>query len=81
MNEKLKWLIGITDYVTAPADIEQQAFPEAEFVFLDDWRASERNRQQWQRTDALLVWHWSVDKAAETARMFLVEGKLRNRVS
>ena len=28
---KTKWQIGITDYITPPADIEQQAFPEAEF--------------------------------------------------
>lgn len=57
-----KWLIGITDYVTPPADIEQQAFPEAEFAFLGNWRASDENKQRWQRADALLVWHWHVDQ-------------------
>jgi D-3-phosphoglycerate dehydrogenase len=62
MATNKQWLIGITDYLVAPAHIEQQAFPEAEFVFLRDWRASEQNRQQWQRTDALLVWHWPVDQ-------------------
>jgi phosphoglycerate dehydrogenase-like enzyme len=56
------WRIGITDYVLPPADFEQQAFPEAEFVFLKDWRADPANRTDWQNVDAILVWHWHVDR-------------------
>ena len=50
-----KWLIGITDYVVLPANIEQEAFEEAEFVFLSDWRASAANRKVWQQVDAILL--------------------------
>ncbi len=53
--------MGITDHVLPPADIEQQAFPEADFRFLPDWRAGEAERRAWQEADALLVWHWHVD--------------------
>jgi len=62
-NDSKKWLIGITDYVTPPADIEQAAFGDAEFVFLADWRASEENRKMWQAVDAILLWHWHMDEA------------------
>lgn len=55
-----KWVVGITDKVVPPADIEQEAFPEAEFVFLQDWRASEKAAWDWRRVDALLVWHWKL---------------------
>jgi D-3-phosphoglycerate dehydrogenase len=58
-----KWIVGITDHVTPPADIEQKAFPEAEFCFLSDWRAAEENREEWQQVDVVLVWHWPVDRA------------------
>lgn len=58
-----KWIVGITDHVTPPADIEQEAFSEAEFRFLSDWRAEEENREEWQQVDAVLVWHWPVDWA------------------
>ena len=57
-----KWLIGITDFVQPPADIEQSAFPEAEFCFLKDWHLAEDNKQQWQKVDGLLVWNFKVDK-------------------
>jgi D-3-phosphoglycerate dehydrogenase len=55
--------VGITDHITPPADIEQSAFPEAEFCLLSDWRAAEENREAWQQVDAILVWHWRVDRA------------------
>jgi lactate dehydrogenase-like 2-hydroxyacid dehydrogenase len=54
--------IGITDYVTPPADLEHKAFPEAEFVFLRDWRIDPAHRPGWQTVDAILVWHWRVDR-------------------
>jgi len=59
-----RWIVGITDHVVPPADIEQEAFPEAEFRFLPDWRRGDDARRAWQEADALLVWHWVVD--AET---------------
>jgi len=60
-----RWVVGITDHVVPPADIEQTAFPEAEFRFLPDWRRGPAERRAWQEADALLVWHWPVDR--ETA--------------
>jgi len=59
-----RWIVGITDHVVPPADIEQEAFPEADFRFLPDWRRGDDARRAWQEADALLVWHWVVD--AET---------------
>ena len=57
-----RWIVGITDHVSPPADIEQEAFGEAEFRFLPDWRADPAaDRRAWRHADALLVWHWRVD--------------------
>ncbi len=55
------WTVGITDYIRPPADIERQAFPEAEFVFLSGPEKSEENKHQWRAADALLAWHWPID--------------------
>lgn len=57
-----EWTVGITDHITPPADIEQSAFPEAKFLFLPDWRAAEENGEAWRQVDAILVWHWRVDR-------------------
>ena len=57
-----RWQVGITDHVVPPADIEAEAFPEADFHFLGDWRADASARAEWQRMDAMLVWHWVVDR-------------------
>jgi phosphoglycerate dehydrogenase-like enzyme len=57
------WIVGITDHIAPPADIEQSAFPEARFRFLPDWRAAQENREEWRQVDAVLVWHWIVDRA------------------
>ena len=54
---RTEYHVGITDYITAPADIEQAAFPEAGFCFLKDWQESEENHQQWRDVEAILVWH------------------------
>jgi D-3-phosphoglycerate dehydrogenase len=59
----MEWLVGISDHIVPPPDIEQEAFPEAEFRFLSDWREAEENREEWQGVDALLVWHFQVDRA------------------
>lgn len=56
-----QWIVGITDRIVPPADIEQEAFPEAEFRFLSDWRTAEKNREEWSTVDALLAWRFSVD--------------------
>lgn len=57
-----EWIVGITDHITPPADIEQHGFPEATFVFLGDFRKDERWKEVWRRVDALLVWHWHVER-------------------
>ncbi len=58
-----KFLIGITDHIVPPADLEQNAFPEAEFIFLPDWHDAEQNKTPWRQVHAILVWHWHVDEA------------------
>ncbi len=57
-GKETHWTVGITDYIQPPADIEQQAFPEAEFVFLGDTAEDGRS---WRAADALLVWHYPID--------------------
>ncbi len=57
-----RFVVGITDFFTAPAENEAAAFPEAEFRFLSDWRASEASRAEWASADAILVWHWDIDR-------------------
>ena len=58
------WLVGITDRVPPPGDIERKAFPEAEFVFLPDWREGPAAEDQWRQVEALLVWHRKIDRPA-----------------
>jgi len=58
------WRVGITDRVLPPGDIEQQAFPEAKFVFLPDWREGEEAAAEWRKVEALLVWHRKIDRQA-----------------
>jgi len=64
-SDSRRWIVGITDHIVPPADIEQEAFPEADLRFLPDWRRGDEARRAWQEADALLVWHWVVD--GETA--------------
>ena len=64
-SDSRRWIVGITDHIVPPADIEQEAFPEADLRFLPDWHAGDEARRAWQEADALLVWHWVVD--GETA--------------
>ncbi len=67
MANTKKWLVGISDFVQPPARPEQKAFPEAEICFLQDWRQSRQAKEQWRKVEALLVWHFNVDK--ETAQL------------
>ncbi len=62
LKNKKKFKIGITDFVTPPVEAEESAFPEAEFSFLSDWKASSAAREQWRECDALLVWHYHIDR-------------------
>lgn len=62
-SDEKNWIVGITDTLVPPADIEQTAFPEAEFAFLPDWRENRENRVDWKQVDAILVWQWRVDRA------------------
>lgn len=58
-----KWILGITDRILPPGEVEKAAFPEAEIRFLSNWRESNKNLAEWKEVDALLVWHWIVDSA------------------
>ncbi len=60
-SDSKRWVVGITDHIVPPADIEEAAFPEADFRFLPDWHTGQEARRAWQQADALLVWHWVVD--------------------
>lgn len=63
-NGGKKWVVGITDYIQPPADIEESAFGEAEFRFLPDWRKGGDNAEQWRGVDALLAWHLPINEQA-----------------
>lgn len=55
--------IGITDYVTAPFEIERTVFPpEAEIVFLDAIEEDDFDAETLASLDALLVWHAHISK-------------------
>lgn len=58
-----RWLVGITDHIVPPADIEQEAFPEAEFLFLSGPGETDESNRQWQQVDALLAWHRPIGRA------------------
>ena len=57
-----RYIVGITDRVVPPADVEQKAFPEAELLFLPHWKDGEEGREEWRRVDALLVWRRVIDR-------------------
>lgn len=61
-NADNRLLVGITDRVLPPGDIEREAFPEAEFLFLRDWREGPEAAAGWKKVDALLVWHRRIDR-------------------
>ncbi|MFC1747421.1 C-terminal binding protein [Pseudomonadota bacterium] len=53
----MKYLVGVTDYVNPPFDVEAAAFPEAEFVNLGSEDEKEFSDDVLDRLDALVVWH------------------------
>lgn len=53
----MRFRVGITDYVRPPHAIEQEAFPEAEFVFLDSVEEGGLDPGALRDLDALIVWH------------------------
>ncbi len=54
--------IGVTDYVRPPHGTEQEAFPEAEFVFLDSVEEDGLDPEVLRGLDALLVWHTPITR-------------------
>ncbi|MEW6593810.1 MAG: C-terminal binding protein [Thermodesulfobacteriota bacterium] len=62
--------IGITDYVTPPFDIEQEALGEAaDFVFLNSENEADFDPDVLGTLDALLVWHAAIGpKTAQALR-------------
>lgn len=66
VNVKIR-IVGISDFVQPPAQPEKKAFPEAEICFLKDWRDSQEAKEQWHKVEALLVWHFNIDR--ETAQL------------
>ncbi len=62
-----KLIVGITDYINPPADIESRAFPETRFEFLPDWRKGHRQSERWRQVDALLTWHFAIN--ADTIKL------------
>lgn len=60
----MKFRIGITDYVRPPHAIEQEAFPEAEFVFLDSVEEVGLNSGVLRNLDGLIVWHTPITRVS-----------------
>jgi D-3-phosphoglycerate dehydrogenase len=56
----MAYQVGITDYVRPPYDIEQEAFPDAKFVFLGTDREGLIEGKALQELDALMVWHMPI---------------------
>ena len=59
-----QFVVGITDRVDPPGEVEQTAFPEAKLVFLKHWKEDEETRDLWRRVDGLLVWRRVIDREA-----------------
>jgi phosphoglycerate dehydrogenase-like enzyme len=58
----MKYKVGVTDYVEAPHDVEQEAFPEAVFVYLGFEDDTEFDSELLSELDAILVWHANIGK-------------------
>lgn len=58
----MSYKIGITDYVHPPYDVEQSAFPEAEFVFLDEEDEGKFKVDVLGELAGLIVWHGNISK-------------------
>jgi len=53
----MKYRVGITDYVKAPYDVEEKAFPNVEYVFLNSEDLDDFDQSVLAELDALIVWH------------------------
>jgi D-3-phosphoglycerate dehydrogenase len=53
----MEFKIGITDYIQPPFDFESQAFPNADFLFLDSTEEGNFCPNTLSELDALIVWH------------------------
>lgn len=63
MKGKSKIVIGITDYVTPPPSIELEAYPNADFRFLECGDDGELvDFEALEEMDALLVWHAHINE-------------------
>lgn len=58
----MHYLMGVTDYVKAPFDVESEAFPEAEFLSLGQEEKNCFDKETLSRVDGLLVWHVTIGK-------------------
>lgn len=58
----MRFKIGITDYVQPPHAVEQEAFPEAEFVFLDSVEEAGVDPGTLRVLDGLIVWHMPITR-------------------
>ena len=57
---EVAYQVGITDTVRPPHTVEQEAFPDAQFVFLGADREGLIERSTLERLDALMVWQMPV---------------------
>jgi D-3-phosphoglycerate dehydrogenase len=65
-SKRLRYYIGVSDYVKRPYDVESAAFPEAQFVELN-----EEDERLWDpkiisKLDGLLVWHAHIGNVTAT---------------
>ena len=57
MTRRTRWVVGVTDHMMPPLDLEAAALgPEFELDFLDARREEELDPVRLERLDALLVW-------------------------
>jgi len=65
--KKMKYRIGITDYVQAPYNVEMEAFPDVEYIFLNSEDESDFDQSTLAGLDALIVWHAHVGECTAKA--------------
>lgn len=53
----MTYLIGVTDYINPPFSIEEEAFPEAEFINLQCTDENSFDASILSKLDGMLVWH------------------------
>jgi len=65
--KKMKYRIGITDYVQPPYNVEMEAFPDVEYIFLNSEDESDFDQSTLAGLDALIVWHAHVGECTAKA--------------